>query len=83
MSHDETIYARILQRATALKPGDHFTIRCGPCSDYGIFDGAVDAATAVIRIRVKVHQYAEAKAKKIRARLALDGSSIEVYRRAV
>lgn len=75
-------YRWLIDRAFALEPGASFKIQRKDGHYDGLFDEKVAALTAASRIRVKMQQYGQAARKKIRVRVATDGSTVEVYRRA-
>ena len=74
-------YKRLIDRALALEPGADFSINQGEGSTYGgLFEKRTKPTLAVTRIRVKMHQFGQAKRKKIRVRLEPDGTTVQIYR---
>ena len=73
-------YGWIVDRAFMLEKGASFKILRKGGSYGGLFSGTTNPNLAVQRIRVKLHQYAQAARKKIRVRVEPDGETLLVYR---
>lgn len=76
----EGAYKYLLDRAFALPEGGSFILKAGERGTFGLYIHRTKPEQAVNRIRVKMHQFGQAKRLKIRVRLTPDHKDIQIFR---